>query len=270
MTKTIAVLGPEGTFSDLAAKMITKDDDHIIYRDTIEDVLKTVGTQATHALVPIENALDGFIYRTLDGIYEHTLSIHADIKISIDYALVGLIGCPEDIQRIFVQFAAKAQTQSFLNTLGNVSVIVTESNMVSHHHILSQGDAAIVPRHISTPDFPYRKTLSDPNVLNETRFVLLSRRVHQIPEGPLKVSVIVKPESDRPGLLYDILSVFKTHDINLVSIMSRPMKTTMGRYIFFLEMEGTLQNRQEIEIALKTISASATVTVLGYYGSITL
>jgi prephenate dehydratase len=87
-------------------------------------------------------------------------------------------------------------------------------------------------------------------------------------EGAIRVSVIVTPDTDRPGLLYDILSVFSKHGINLVSIMSRPNRKTLDRYNFFIEMEGTSGGRKEIENALSSLRRLATITVLGYYGNI--
>jgi prephenate dehydratase len=266
--RTIAVLGPEGTFSQRAADRVKRPGDSIIFKDTIEDVLDAVPGCATHALVPVENVMDGFVSRTLDGVSIRNLKIIGEITVPVRYALVGRIRSPEDIRTLHVQFAAKAQIPSVLKDHNRADIIVTESNTASHRSITKDGDAAIIPAHIPTPDLPFRSEEIAENVSNRTRFWLLGCCEEAPADGPIRVSVVVTPDTDRPGLLYDILSVFSKHGINLVSIMSRPNKKTLDRYNFFIEMEGASDDRQEIGNTLSSLRRLATITVLGYYGNI--
>ena len=77
------------------------------------------------------------------------------------------------------------------------------------------------------------------------------------------------PEHDRPGLLFDILRSINDNMINMVSIMSRPTKTDLGTYNFFIEMESSIKDEEIILNTLKDIkkhnSYYVDIKVLGKY-----
>src|SRR5690554_5812835 len=66
------VLGPEGTFTDLAYQKLKTNDFAGIYVDTIEQVFRH-RTADDYGILPIENTLEGYIQPTLDGILKHRL-----------------------------------------------------------------------------------------------------------------------------------------------------------------------------------------------------
>ena len=72
---------------------------------------------------------------------------------------------------------------------------------------------------------------------NQTRFLVLSKKEvvleKYLPKPDFKVSLVITPFSDRPGLLFDILKAFSNRQVNLISIMSRPTKKLIGTYHFF-------------------------------------
>ena len=55
--------------------------------------------------------------------------------------------------------------------------------------------------------------------------------------APWKTLLVVHDDSDRPGLLVDILNIFSADGINLKSIISRPTKKGLGNYNFFIDGE---------------------------------
>jgi prephenate dehydratase len=82
---------------------------------------------------------------------------------------------------------------------------------------------------------------------NETRFVWLARvgappgapRAAQPPVGPWKTTVVFwGVGSEAPGWLVGCLGQFASRDVNLTRIESRPRKQGLGRYMFFLDLEG--------------------------------
>jgi chorismate mutase/prephenate dehydratase len=48
---------------------------------------------------------------------------------------------------------------------------------------------------------------------------------------------------DKPGALYMILRPFAKHKINLTKIESRPSKRKAWEYIFFVDMEGHIEDK---------------------------
>jgi prephenate dehydratase len=82
---------------------------------------------------------------------------------------------------------------------------------------------------------------------NETRFVWLSQvgeataphEASEEPLGPWKTAVVFWGiGSDAPGWLVHCLNEFATRQVNLTRIESRPRKQGLGRYMFFLDLEG--------------------------------
>ena len=72
---------------------------------------------------------------------------------------------------------------------------------------------------------------------NETRFIVVSNEYH-VPTGNDKTSIIFSIYEDRPGGLYNILGIFQKRNINLTRIESRPSKKGLGRYLFFVDFNG--------------------------------
>ena len=66
------ILGPKGTFTELALKSVLKDDDKIIYHHSIEETLKHVDDTSL-GIVPIENTLEGYVLPAIDHIYQNQL-----------------------------------------------------------------------------------------------------------------------------------------------------------------------------------------------------
>lgn len=258
------VLGPKGTFSELAYLKIKTSEDIVEYRNTIEEVLATVDMHSL-GIVPIENTLDGYIQPSLDGIFKNALWIVDEVRIPIAFSLVGNIQSISDIQKLYVQFAAKGQCQDIIREMNDVSIILTESNSKSLESILdaAYGEAAIIPEHLtSNVKYHFTKKATD-KAENETRFVIVSSRQMQIPAEIYRVTFIVTPVIDRPGLLYDILAKFKNSNINLTSILSRPTREHMGKYHFFLEIKIPEKELSMVLTLLAKADSSYSIHLIG-------
>ena len=72
---------------------------------------------------------------------------------------------------------------------------------------------------------------------NVTRFVLVAR-ADEAPTGADRTSIAFTLDRDRPGGLYEVIGEFSNRGINLSKVESRPMKASLGHYIFFLDFEG--------------------------------
>ena len=132
----ISVLGPEGTFSDSAAKKYIESagiDAEIVYCPTIDEAFEEVGNGCDIAIVPIENTLDGYVQRTLDLLLELPVHIQTEVTIPVRFSLVANADKKEDINRLFVQFKSAGQCRGFVSSLNLEGVVTTESNMISYY-----------------------------------------------------------------------------------------------------------------------------------------
>ena len=70
---------------------------------------------------------------------------------------------------------------------------------------------------------------------------------------------------DRPVVLLDALREFSSRSVNLTRIESRPQRTQLGRYMFFVDVEGP-ESDPGVAAAIAALRASAeSVRVLGSY-----
>ncbi len=289
----VAVLGPKGTFSDMAyteyaqlflERSKAKGDELLTeaeYYPTIDEVFNAVcnddGTGVCDiGIVPIENTLDGYVQRTLDLLLEKQVGILDEHMVPVQFALVANSHSVEDISTLYVQFKANGQCRKFINSLNHINIVSTESNMESYYKLEDiQGNAAIVPSHVASWE---KNSGSNRLVLdnitdaknNHTRFVVFKKEDKISPSGysgknKVRIPVYIMPKSDRPGLLFEILKEFYDKDINLISIMSRPTKQELGTYNFYIEIDGYASTISTIKEALANINVYNDIKVLGIY-----
>lgn len=86
----------------------------------------------------------------------------------------------------------------------------------------------------------------------------------KIPSDADKTSIIVLDDEDHPGLLGEVLQCFSTRQINLTAILSRPTRKSFGKYHFFIELEGSI-NEVHVAEALRDIRLRNKVKVLGSF-----
>ncbi len=282
----IAVLGPEGTFSDKAYLQYASYNEKIEFKPeyfpTIDEVFEAVCPgDCEMGIVPVENTLDGYVQRTLDLLLEKELQIIDETMVRVQFALVANVDRVEDIDTLYVQFKANGQCRQFINSLKNVKIVSTDSNMESFYKLGDEkGAAAIVPKHII--ESCQNKFVID-NVTdasnNHTRFFVITKgnadnnRVEKFKQcnqadsynGKVRIPVYIMPATDRPGILFEILKSFSDNKINMISIMSRPTKHELGTYNFYIEIDGLYSQLDVILNTLKTMKEFNNIKVLGIY-----
>lgn len=275
-----SVLGPEGTFADAAAKayLKTQPSTNVLfdYHPSFDQVYQAVSGDDI-GLLPLENQLDGYVSATLQRLQTADVTEIGEITIPVNFGLVANVAELSQIKRIYVQFKTEGQCQKLLSSLPNVQIITTSSNMVSLEKFQSGelGDAAIIPQSQMTDlSLPLmRDNVADQDD-NSTRFIIfksqpanleaLSRQ--HLTTNHFKAPLFVTPSfNDQPGTLYDILCYFAEHQLNLVTLMSLPVKSQLGVYSFYLELSGTREQQEVLFTTLQKMAAKYHVHPLGYY-----
>ena len=234
----ISFLGPKGTFTHEAANMLGDD---LVPYCTIPAVMESVDNgDCSFGVVPIENSIEGPVGITLDSLaHKFDLNIYGEIIIPINQNLIVNPGTEmDDIEDVYSHAQAIAQCQEFIS-----------KNKIQPHYAVSTARAAkSIIGDKSKAAIGNAKTveLYDLEILesniqdmdnNETRFVVLSKKSHEI-TGKDKTSIIFSIYEDRPGGLYHILGIFQKNSINLTKIESRPSKKGLGKYLFFVDFNG--------------------------------
>lgn len=282
----IAVLGPRGTFSDKAFEEFAETHKEYSckpeFYPTIDEVFSAVRPGGCDmGIVPIENTLDGYVQRTLDLLLEKNLRVVDENMVKVQFSLMANINTIDEISKLYVQFKANGQCREFINSLKNVKIISTESNMESFYLLGEEKNAAaIVPCHIAKePDGKYIIENVTDSDNNYTRFLILrsgaldEKTISEFKEEysidganqKVRIPVYIMPSTERPGILFEILKSFNDNKINLISIMSRPTRQEMGTYNFYMEIDGSYAQLDIILDTLKEIQKNNEIKVLGIY-----
>lgn len=274
---TIATLGPQDTFSDIATKQYLQtlkthsltETPSIQYYATLTQTFEAIGKECQLGVLPIENLSEGYVQVVLDQLLETNLSVIAELLLPIQFSFVAFCDQVSELTDLYVQFVAHGQCSEFIHRLEGVQVHNTQSNIESL--VLAQQSqkkaGAIIPQHalLQAQD----ATIVDNQVTNyannQTRFLVIAETALARVEGKdYKTSLVVNNKQDCPGVLGNIINVFALQKINLTSIMSRPTRSQIGNYHFFIDVDGH-QYDTHLAAALAQIKRQYQVTVIGSY-----
>ena len=107
------------------------------------------------------------------------------------------------------------------------------------------------------------KARIEDNINNFTRFLVLSQKP---PErtGRDKTSLMLSVK-DKVGALYDLLRPFASHGLNMTKIESRPSRRKAWEYIFFVDIEGHIDEDRVKKAAEEVKSRCLFMKILGSY-----
>ncbi|HIP90057.1 MAG TPA: prephenate dehydratase [Candidatus Nanopusillus sp.] len=247
--KKLAVLGPKGSFSEEAALNLIGSRLPLVYCSTTDEVIKLVENSIVdYGLVPIENSINGTVLPVLDSLLSRDVEVFGETKLEINHCLVAKRELSlKDIRVIYSHPQAIAQCMKFINNyLPNVEIRYTSSTSDAIR-LLDKYSAAIASETAARLNKLYilRKGIQD-ITKNITRFYLIRKKGKGEKKG--SVTALFFGVEDRPGALKDVLEVFYKRNINLRKLESRPARTKLGEYIFFVEAERNLNDEELIEL----------------------
>ena len=273
----VAYLGPPGTFSEEALRANATQDMVGLPMETVFDVVMAVQERrAPRALVPIESSTEGSVDVVLDA-----LALDAP-----DVFIVGEVVLP--VRHVLAAREALAlgevtAVMSHPQALGQCARFLREHLPGAEHHTVAstaeavraasgshaaEGLAAIgtarAAEHYGA--VVLREGIED-NPHNETRFVWLAP-ADAAPggEAATKTSLVFSGAgAEGSGWLVRCLSEFAFRGVNLTRIESRPRRERLGRYLFFLDLDGGMGD-ERVASAVGALRAHCDmVRVMGSY-----
>ncbi len=239
--KNIYSLGPKGTYSEIATKkfidLLNLNKEYTL-KPSIDSVFKEFDNN--YLILPFENSIDGYVQRTIDLLHLNEGFIKYVYNLPISFSFISNEKDMNNIKDVYVQFKTKNQVLEFLSNYEHFNLIITESNATSLNDFIknSKNSAAVIPSHLVTNNYNLVINNIEDVKNNFTKFILINKN-EQIPNdlNNLKIFLSLTPNSDKPGLLYNLLGNFKKLNINLSAILSRPRKDILGKYHFYLELD---------------------------------
>ena len=270
----VAYLGPPGTFSEDALRAAIGDDEvEAIPSASVYDAIVAVRERAAdRALVPFENSVEGAVTATLDTLAFDAdgLTLVGEYDLPIRHCLIGREQTPlERIEVVLSHPQASAQCARFIReNLPQAEVRAAPSTAEAVRSV-AEAKAPWAALGAESAARRYGAAVLRQGVEDEadniTRFVWVAREgTTPSGSGPWRTSLVFSElGEDHPGALVEALQVFSSRDVNLTRIESRPLRRGLGRYQFFLDIEGSAGD-EPLASAIEDLRSKAeTVRVLG-------
>ena len=242
--------------------------DELIPYCTIPAVMESVANgETSFGIIPIENSIEGPVGITLDSLaHKFDLKIYKEIIIPINQNLIVNPGTKmEDIEDVYSHAQAIAQCQEFISE-HRIQPHYAVSTARASKDIVGFKNKAAIGNRVAAELYGLeilKANIQDTDN-NETRFVVVSKENHK-PTGKDKTSIIFSIYEDRPGGLYNILGIFQKDNINLTKIESRPSKKGLGKYLFFVDFNGHIEDKIIQDILDEIDENTYFLKVLGSY-----
>ena len=240
----VAYLGPEGTYSNLLAMKRFGSRCKMTALPTITDVCAHVaGHSSRRGVVPIENSSGGAIYEMVDVLLANEPRVHIEEEITLNVQLALLGRDADRISVLYSHFAPLEHCTRWLHRRlpGVEKHVVASTAMAARMAFIENNTAALGHKRLAKlynlKVLEYPVEADSPNI---TVFLVIggSNRKLLVP-GATK-STLAANLPNEPGSLCTFLEAFRTEDVNLSRIISRPIRGCPREYAFLVDMEGAI------------------------------
>ena len=259
MTFSIAHLGPAGTYAEQAAlnyaHWLVSHYQHapsvLVAEPSITQTIYALKQgNVDLAIVPVENSIEGGVSFTLDTLWRlHAVVIHEAFILPINHMFIAQNSDLERIEAVYSHPQPLGQCQSWLaSNLPQAQLIPTSSTAEGLRHIRENSRAGAIAseRAATLNQLPIQVRSIQDYPDNCTKFWVLRNasdsRFAAPSAAPTHTSFAFGLPKNMPGALLSPLQTFAKRQINLSRIESRPAKTALGDYVFFIDAEVSAQS----------------------------
>lgn len=267
-----AFQGVHGANSDVAARTMLGRRTSTLPCERFADVFAAVERRrADYGVLPIENSLAGSIHENYDQLLAHRLFIVRELHLRIEHVLMchpdttlrslrAVRSHPQALAQCskFFQQHPSVKPEAFFDTAGAAESLIAagikDTGAIANEYAARLYGLKILKRNIENESH------------NFTRFLLVSRKPGRPNPGvPTKTSIVFRPATNVPGILFRMLGVFSLRDIDLLKIESRPDSDSPFEYLFYVDLAGSPADKR-VTKALEHLKEMATMMrVLGAY-----
>jgi chorismate mutase/prephenate dehydratase len=264
---TIAYLGPQATFTHLAAVNQFGSSAVYVPSDRLDTIFSEVETdRADYGVVPIENSMEGVVTHTLDLFVDSNVHICGEILLEIHQNLLSKAKNMKEIKKIYSHPQPIAQCRLWLErNLPGIPHYEVSSTAKAAEMSAKEKRAAAIASEAAAGLYGLNilaKKIED-SKNNYTRFLIIGKAKRGRSEND-KTSILVSIK-DRVGALYDILKPFEKNKINLTKIESRPLRSRAWEYVFFIDFEGHIEDKKVSATIEKLKKDVLFLKILGSY-----
>ena len=265
----VAFLGPEGTYTQAAVYKQFGHSVRALSLVTSEEVFHEVEAgNADFGVVAVENSTEGTVTNTLDRFIASPLHICGEVELRIHHCLMGRMETLPEIRRICAHAQALAQCRGWLDEhLPDVERVPVSSNAEGARRARDETGTAAIAGETAAEVYGLRLLVSEieDRADNTTRFLVIGRKL-LARSGADKTTLLVSASSTAaPGALHRLLEPLAANRISMTRIESRPSRRGKWDYVFFIDIEGHVDDAP-VARALKKLKAQASLfRVIGSY-----
>jgi chorismate mutase/prephenate dehydratase len=247
----VAFQGIEGSYSQLAAHKYfaarASQMEFVGVRTFAAALEMAESGEVGYAFLPIENTTAGSINQTYDLLRNTTLRVVGEEILHVRHCLLGLDGASaETLRRVLSHPQGLTQCSRFLGGLEGIELVAFEDTAASAREIRNTGDPAQAAIASFEAAEIYGLQVLEENIADQeenwTRFVVISGlEIELDPRIPAKTSMVFTTPH-REGALAHCLNLLAEHGLNLTKLESRPVPQRPWEYLFYVDIEGSLES----------------------------
>ncbi len=253
----VAFSGIEGAFASIAAGKIFPTAERIPYNDFSAAYRAVELGECDVAVLPMENSTAGEVGQVTDLMFSGELFVTGIYDFSIHHHLLGLPGATMDgVREVVSHPQALAQCEAYIRE-HSFSQLQAGNTAMAAKQVADRNDPTLAAIASEETAELYGLEILARNInetaINTTRFAVFSRAPALEGDGAGKHSILLFTVRHEAGFLAEALNVIGEYGYNMRCLRSRPMKSLLWQYYFYVELEGDLtgENGQRMLNALK-------------------
>ncbi|MFD2822099.1 prephenate dehydratase [Lacinutrix iliipiscaria] len=270
MIKSVAIQGIKGSFHHIVSKHYFGDQVAIHECLSFDKAVQCLLNKETDAVImAIENSIAGSIIPNYALIDSHNLCIVGEEYLDIQHHLMALPNQSiDDITEVYSHPMALLQCKAFFKTQPHIKLIEDKDTASVAQRIQSKGlkNVGAIASTLAAELFQLHILAKSIQTIkhNETRFVIVKRENHEIPEADINKASLKFELEHKRGSLAAMLNVMSDCKLNLTKIQSLPKIETPWKYAFFVDVTfEDLKNYKKAKAILKIMAQD--FKVLGEY-----
>lgn len=263
----VAFLGPEGTFTHLAARRLFGLAARCVEATTIDGVFDAVRRgAAAYGVVPIENSTEGSVGTAVDALLEGGLVLRRELVLPVAHCLLGAPRQITAVERVYSHPQALAQCRLWLaKNLASAQLVQTSSTAGAVREAAVDPGGAAIGSSLAGElwGLPVLRERIQDRAENATRFVVVAHE--DAPRSGDDKTSVGFALRDEPGALRRALQIFDAEGVNLSRIESRPSRKQPWEYVFLIDLGGHREDDNVARALAQLRERCESLTMLGSY-----
>lgn len=264
---SVAYLGPQGSYSHLAARHLFGLAVDCHEGASLSGVVDQVRAKATDfGVVPVENSTEGGVSTTIDALIEGGVSLRKEFVLEVSHSLLSHAADLTLVERVYSHPQAFAQCRLWLaRHLPHAQLVQTASTSLGARQAVDDPRGAALGSALAGEIYGLRvlaRRVQDGEG-NATRFLVIGHE--DAPRSGADKTTIVFSVHDGVGALHAVLGAMADNKVNMTRIESRPSKQRAWDYVFVADLEGHREDAPIASMITTLEKRCPMVRVLGSY-----